>query len=178
MQKLNPKDAEKKTGKGKIPIEILFDEEESKLLGFAFGIVNQKQIAEELVQEAFSRLHQNWSDIEKPRPWLYRALRNLCISWLRRNHRKKSIENEFGESTTKEIEEPDENLLALERVGLVHKNLSELEEEDQYIIKLKYFKSLSYKEIADITGLSISNVGYRLHHIIKKLSNSLRRSGF
>ena len=62
MQKLNPKDAEKKTGKGKIPIEILFDEEESKLLGFAFGIVNQKQIAEELVQEAFSRLHQNWSD--------------------------------------------------------------------------------------------------------------------
>ena len=93
MQKLNPIDAEKKTRKGKIPIEILFDEEESKLLGFAFGIVNQKQIAEELVQEAFSRLHQNWSYIEKPRPWLYRALRNLCISWLRRNHRKKSIEN-------------------------------------------------------------------------------------
>ena len=106
------------------------------------------------------------------------CIRDSCISWLRRNHRKKSIENEFGESTTKEIEGPDENLLALERVGLVHKNLSELEEEDQYIIKLKYFKSLSYKEIADITGLSISNVGYRLHHIIKKLSNSLRRFGF
>ena len=95
----------------------------------------------------------------------------------RRNHRKKSIENEFGESTTKEIKGPDENLLALESVGLVHKYLSELEEDDQYIIKLKYFKRLSYKEIADITGLSISNVGYRLHHIIKKLSKSLRRSG-
>ena len=59
MQKLNPKDAEKKTRKGKIPIEVLFDEEESKLLGFAFGIVNQKQIAEEMVQEAFSRLLKN-----------------------------------------------------------------------------------------------------------------------
>ena len=50
MQKLNPKDAEKKTGKGKIPIEILFDDEESKLLGFASRIVGQQIAAEPALQ--------------------------------------------------------------------------------------------------------------------------------
>ena len=49
---------------------------------------------------------------------------------------EKSIENEFGESTTKEIEGPD--LLALESVGLAQIPIR----TNQYIIKLKYFQEI------------------------------------
>ena len=45
-------------------------------------------------------------------------------------------------------------------------------------MKLKYFEGLKYREIADQTGLSISNVGYRLHHILKELADQLRPLGF
>ena len=46
------------------------------------------------------------------------------------------------------------------------------------IIQLKFSQHKTYQEIADETGLTISNVGYKLHHIIKGLSDELKEEGF
>jgi RNA polymerase sigma-70 factor (ECF subfamily) len=45
------------------------------------------------------------------------------------------------------------------------------------LIQLKYHGSLSYDDISKRTGLSVSNVGYKLHHLLKGLADSLRRMG-
>ena len=39
---------------------------------------------------------------------------------------------------------------------------------------LKYFVDLKYRDISAKTGLSVSNVGYRLHHILRELASKLR----
>ena len=46
------------------------------------------------------------------------------------------------------------------------------------IIQLKFLQHKTYQEIADETGLTTSNVGYKLHHIIKGLSDELKEEGF
>ena len=155
----------------------LFIEEECHFIQFAYGIVGQREIAEEMVQEMFYRLHEHWDEVDRPRPWAYKALRNLCISCLRDRKRKGNLENEYGELTDQENEEPDQELIRLETNGMVRLFISELTEKDQELIKLKYTEEVSYAEIARRTGLSISNVGYRLHHIIRGLSDSLKRAG-
>ena len=155
----------------------LFIEEECRFIQFAYGIVGQREIAEEMVQEMFYRLHEHWDEVDRPRPWAYKALRNLCISCLRDRKRKGNLENEYGELTDQENEEPDQELIRLETNGMVRLFISELTEKDQELIKLKYTEEVSYAEIARRTGLSISNVGYRLHHIIRGLSDSLKRAG-
>ena len=43
--------------------------------------------------------------------------------------------------------------------------------------KLKVYEEKSYKEIGEITGLSTGNVGYILHHAMKKLAKELRKEG-
>ena len=63
-------------------IEQLFEQEESPLLGFAYRFVRRREIAEELVQEAFLRIHRHWSEVQNPRAWIYRATRNLCLTWI------------------------------------------------------------------------------------------------
>jgi RNA polymerase sigma-70 factor (ECF subfamily) len=53
----------------------------------------------------------------------------------------------------------------------------ELDETDRQLVKLKYFEGLKYRDISVQTGLSVSNVGYRLHHILKELASKLRPLG-
>jgi RNA polymerase sigma-70 factor (ECF subfamily) len=96
---------------------------------------------------------------------------------LRDRKSKGNLENEYGELAARANEEPDQELIRLETNGMVRLFISELTEKDQELINLKYTEVISYAEIAKRTGLSISNVGYRLHHIVRSLSDSLRRAG-
>jgi RNA polymerase sigma-70 factor (ECF subfamily) len=65
----------------------------------------------------------------------------------------------------------------MEAVGLVRLLMAELPPEDRRLILLKYQSELKYSEISARTGLSVSHVGYKLHHLLKQMAEALRRSG-
>ena len=65
----------------------------------------------------------------------------------------------------------------MEAAGTLRLILEELSEADRQLVNLKYFESLKYRDISERTGLSISNVGYRLHHILKELAQKLDQLG-
>ncbi len=153
----------------------LFETEEGPLLHFALGLVGRRSVAEELVQEAFLRLHPVWAEVENPRAWLYRSLRNLALNHLR-DHRRESPLTPDAESPH-EAELPAEEMGRKEAVGVVRMLLAELPAEDRDLIRLKYQEDLKYQEIARRTGLNAGNVGYKLHHLLKGLADALRRAG-
>ena len=152
----------------------LFRSEESGLLRFAIGLVGRRSVAEELVQEAFLRLHPVWSEVENPRAWLYRSLRNLALNHLRDRPKESGSP---AETVPSEESPPPEVLGRHEAVGTVRLLLAELPPEDRRIVHLKYHDNLKYREISQRTGLSVGNVGYRLHHLLKELADGLRRAG-
>jgi RNA polymerase sigma-70 factor (ECF subfamily) len=155
-------------------IGVLFEAEESGLLHYAIGLVGRRMVAEELVQETFLRLHKIWTEVENPRGWIYRSLRNLALNHLR-DHPK---EAELTEETAQSAESlPVEALGRNEAVGMVRLLLAEMPESDRSLIQLKYHDDLQYTEISKRTGLSVGNVGYRLHHVLKALAENLRRAG-
>lgn len=163
-------------------LEALFAAEETPLLRFAFGIVRRRAVAEEMVQEAFLRLHRHWDEVEKPRPWIYRAVRNLCLTHLRDHARETDLDG--GEEGVGGADRhpgdtlfPDEVLGRMEAVGMVRLLLAELDEKDRKLIQLKYVEGRSYADIGKATGLSVGNVGYKLHHLLKGLAVSLRQAG-
>ena len=152
----------------------LFEAEESGLLRFAIGLVGRRMVAEELVQETFLRLHQIWSQVENPRAWLYRSLRNLALNHLR--DRKPETELQPDAHAAPE-NPPDQELGQMEAVGMVRLLLAELPDDDRQLVRLKYTEGLKYEQIARRTGLSVGNVGYKLHHLLKGLADALRRAG-
>ena len=155
-------------------IGALFESEESRLLHYAVGLVGRRMVAEELVQETFLRLHKIWSEVENPRGWLYRSLRNLALNHLRDHPKEAELTEEKFQSSEKL---PPETLGRNEAVGMVRLLLAEMPESDSALIRLKYHEGLQYTEISKRTGLSVSNVGYRLHHLLKALAENLRRAG-
>ena len=152
----------------------VFEAEESGLLRFALGIVRRRDIAEELVQETFLRLHQVWGQIENPRAWLYRSLRNLALNHLRDRPNEAELQED---AVPHDARLPADELARGEAVGLVRLLLAELPPEDRDLIRLKYHDDLKYHEISRRTGLTAGNVGYRLHHLLKSLADRLRTAG-
>lgn len=152
----------------------LFTAEESSLLRFAYGFVGRREVAEELVQDAFLRLHQHWDEVDNPRAWLFRSIRNLALNHIRDHSREREMpEAEFEGGG----EMPGELLGRLEALGMMRLLLAELAPEDRQLIELKYHENLKYHEISARTGLSVGNIGYKLHHLLKGLAETLRRAG-
>ncbi len=153
----------------------LFEEEEGPLLQFAVGLVRRRSVAEDLVQEAFLRLHPLWAEVDNPRAWLYRCIRNLALNHLRDHRRETELEDEGAHPEDGAL--PVEAMGQQEAVGMVRMFLAELPEEDRDLIRFKYHDDLKYHEISRRTGMNTGTVGYKLHHLLKGLADALRNAG-
>jgi RNA polymerase sigma factor (sigma-70 family) len=153
----------------------VFEAEESPLLRYAHGLLGQRETAEDIVQDAFVKLQKHWEEVAHPRAWLFRCTRNLALSHIRDHKRETPIADgqEFQDTTN----DPGQSLDKLEALGTLQLLVAELHEDDRNLISLKYHDGLKYDQISQRTGLSVGNVGYRLHHALKNLADSLRRLG-
>lgn len=164
-------------------IEQLFAALESPLLSYAFRLAGDLGVAEDLVQEAFMKLHEQFEDVREPRRWLYRTVHNQAL-----NHRRKmgkiiSLEivaaaGEPGNGDAADAQSlPDEEIQRWEGIGLVRLSLETLDERSRELVRLKFEENLSYKEISARTGLKVGHVGYLLHHALKEMAEELAKNG-
>jgi RNA polymerase sigma-70 factor (ECF subfamily) len=164
-------------------IEELFAALESPLLGYALRYTGELALAEDVVQEAFMKLHAQFASVEKPRPWLYRTVHNLALNQRRAAGKTVSLdqaseeENSAAADTADPALPPDEQIIRLEGIGLVRISLEALDERSRELVRLKFNEELSYKDIAARTGLTTGNVGFILHHALKTIANELAKTG-
>ena len=164
-------------------IEELFAALESPLLSYTLRLVGELTVAEDIVQEAFMRLHAQFEKVHQPRRWLYRTAHNLALNQRRQTAKivQLDLPPQQGAPASPETADPqplpDEQIARWEGIGLVRLSLQTLDDRSQELVRLKFNDGLSYKEIAERTGLSIGNVGYILHHAIKAIAEELARNG-
>lgn len=164
-------------------IEELFVALESPLLSYALRLMGERTMAEDLVQEAFMRLHEQFEKVLEPRRWLYRTVHNLALNQRRRAGKTIPLYGMTAEGVEPGLEAtdpqplPDEQIARWEGIGLVRLRLQGLDQRGQELIRLKFMEGLSYKEISARTGLTTGHVGYLLHHAIKAVADELAKNG-
>jgi RNA polymerase sigma-70 factor (ECF subfamily) len=164
-------------------IEELFSALESPLLNYALRLVGQVSIAEDMVQEAFMRLHGQFDQVREPRRWLYRTVHNLALNQRRDAAKIVPLPLGGGEGASGAGEAmdpqplPDEQIARMEGIGLVRLSLETLDERSREVVRLKFNEDLSYKEISARTGLGVGHVGYLLHHALKAIAEELAKNG-
>lgn len=164
---------------GELTLRSVFDRQEQRLLRYAFSMTRRRAIAEEIVQDVFLQLHQHWSEIDSPEAWLVRCTRNRCLDYLRRSQREvlqehPETENPMSESwNTTSVTLPDTRLIRGEAIAALKDSIRQLPELDRKLIELKYFEGLKYREISERTGLTVTNVGFRLHRLLKDMASQL-----
>ena len=164
-------------------IEELFAALEAPLLSYAFRLVGELSVAEDMVQEAFMKLHVQFDEVREPRRWLYRTVHNLALNHRRDASKIVPLNPVQGENGSEGVESadpqplPDEQIVRLESIGQVRLSLETLDDRSRELIRLKFNDELSYKEISARTGLSMGNVGYLLHHALKAIADELAKNG-
>ena len=159
-----------------------FEKLERPLMIYAYQTLNDREEAMDMVQEAFKRFFIEEKKVREPKAWLYRTTRNLCISHLRKHGRLSIIGEEeqmdfFDDSGVKE-DDPAKKMEKKEARGRVRHAISMLPDDLRELIKMKFDQKMSYKEISKKSGLSVSNVGYKLHNVIKDLAVEMKAEGF
>ena len=163
-------------------IEEVFAALESPLLAYARRLLGDFGVAEDVVQDAFMKLHSQFQQVRTPQPWLYRTVHNLAVDHQRRSSRivlvgdRSENEDAPANDATDSQPLPDEQIARWEGIGLVRLVLETLDERSRELVRLRFEEDLSYKEIAERTGLTVGNVGYILHHALKAMAIELEKT--
>jgi RNA polymerase sigma factor (sigma-70 family) len=142
---------------------------EKSLLRFAATIVGP-DAAKDVVQDTFLELcRANRETVEGHlASWLFTVCRNRALS-LKRGTKRLTNDEEKVMGVASVEKGPHAELEQKETGQTVSALLKELPERSREVVALKFAGGLSYKEIADVTGLSVSNVGVILHEALTKV---------
>jgi RNA polymerase sigma-70 factor (ECF subfamily) len=131
----------------------------------ALGFVHNQQDALDVSQDAFIKAFRKIKmfDTSKPFfPWFYRLMRNLCIDHLKKKQRLKEIP--LDDIPVLSSEKEDRELKKA-----LWKGIEELPFEQREVVILRYFRQLSYAEIAELIGKPLGTVMSSLFYAKKKL---------
>lgn len=140
------------------------------LIAYAARLLNGSvDRGRDVAQETFLRLcRQPREDVEDRLPeWLFAVCRNLAIDIRRKDGRMTALPDTF--ERTDPAPRPAERLEQSESAAHILRLIDALPENQQDVIVLKFQHGLSYKEIAGVTRLSVSNVGFLIHTGLKTL---------
>ena len=144
---------------------------ERPLVAYARRITGDLESAREVVQETFLRLLQQERDSldDHLAPWLFTVCRRLALDAWRKERRamRPNLDPPGVSSEPEWVVERDEDTEGMLAA------LAELPTRQQEALRLRFEAGLSYREIADVTGWSVSNVGYLLHVALKRLRSEM-----
>lgn len=139
------------------------------------GYCKNRAAHEDLVQEIILQLWLSFKTFKggvKHSTWIYRIALNTAISFYRKGQNEQAISSEFlpqHEHVLIESEKKEED----PNIQLLYDFIHELKEIDRALILL-YLDGLSHKQIAEIIGLSPTNVGTKINRIKKTLTNKFQ----
>ena len=157
------------------------------VMNFIFGTLRDEIEAEDVAQNTFVQVWKSRARYERTAKfstWLFTIARNLCLNEIRRRsrHPAESLEETFGENDDqpsrqfedKNIALATENVLHGELAKKIEEALAELPENQRTAILLCRRDEVSYEEIAEILGCSLSATKSIIHRGRETLKEKLK----
>ena len=140
---------------------------EGPLMRYACRLVGDLEQARDIVQETFLRLcRETQANLDGHlTPWLYRVCRSRALDLKRKEGRMRELAEDVASPFVSHEPLPDYR----DDHAAVTRWLSTLPTNQQEVVRLKFQGGLTYKEISEVTNLTVTNVGFLLHTAIKTL---------
>jgi RNA polymerase sigma factor (sigma-70 family) len=156
-------------------IRSILDRYEGPLTRYALRITGDLESARDVVQETFLRLcSENRAKVDGYLPqWLFTVCHNRAMDVRRKERRMQAASADGIRACESDDRDPAKIAERQEGAGRAVQLLALLPENQQEVIRLRFQNGLSYKEIAGVTKLSVSNVGYLIHTAIRTIREKL-----
>jgi len=159
-------------------LEVLLHRHKRKLFSYINTMVKDRQKAEDLFQDTFIKVIDQiksgrYKEQERFLPWLYRIAHNLVIDTLRKD--KKMIMERANEKydPLEHIQAHDTSIEdKINQVGnayLLRMLIKQLPDNQQEVLIMRHYSDMSFKEIADVTNVSINTALGRMRYALINL---------
>lgn len=159
-------------------LEILIDRHNRRIFNFIYSKVFDREITEDIFQDTFIKVIRTlkmgkYNEEGKFLPWVMRIAHNLVIDHYRKSNRMPRYEGspEFHVFSVLQDEKLNaEKQLIRDQIDLdLNTMVGKLPEEQQEVIQLRMFQNMSFKEIAEKTGVSINTALGRMRYALINL---------
>lgn len=145
-------------------IEQLFNDNYQRLFYYAYDLTNDEEVSKDLVNESFASLLEKIDELKEDHldGYLFVSIRNRCFSYLEKQRREDRYRDYCMTTFTEEDEEYWKTME--DRIKEMNEEIEQMPERTQFILKQCYFEDHSYKEVANMLGITSDGVK---HHIVK-----------
>jgi RNA polymerase sigma-70 factor (ECF subfamily) len=147
------------------------------LLAFSIGFIRKREIAEEIVSDAFVALwHQRFqiTEIKDLKAYLYILVRNASISHLRKVNNRREISLETLEDYyTLPITGPETDDITEEILNQINQAIDQLPPKCKIVFTLAKVQGMKYKEISEVLGISVKTINNHIANALVHISQAL-----
>jgi RNA polymerase sigma-70 factor (ECF subfamily) len=167
-------------------ISQLIELHRKKVFDYVLMMVKDGDIADDIVQETFIKVvrfidERRYTDNGRFLSWVMRIAHNQVIDYFRQNkHENKITESDAGfdllgtvKFSNKTIED---DIVADQIKEDVRRLIEHLPDEQREVVKMRYYEDLSFKEIADQTGVSINTALGRMRYALINLRKMIKEN--
>lgn len=145
----------------------------------AYRILNSREDAEEIAQDAFLQVFKNVNSFNfeaKFTTWFYRIVFNAALMQKRKNRIfTEDISESSQASLVSNLSDSSEDIRKNERQRAIRQAMQQLQADDVLLITLFYLQEQSLEEIAAITQISADTAKVKIHRARKRLAEEMKK---
>lgn len=159
-------------------LEVLINRHKNRVYTAIYMFVRDKYLAEDIFQDTFIKVVEslrsgNYKEEGKFLPWVMRISHNLCIDYFRKVKRKPSVVDSDGFDIFEILkfsgENAEEAMIKNQAKSKVKSLINQLPDEQKEVVVLRHYAEMSFKEIANMTGVSINTALGRMRYALINL---------
>lgn len=167
--------------------DCLLKRHENRIFSFIYSYVRDNDIADDIFQETFVKAittikQGRYNESGRFIAWLSRIAHNLIIDYFRQVKSDNTVSSDTTDGlllNKKELSEGtiEDSIVASQIQDDVRKLVEALPESQREVLEMRYYKDMSFKEIADATGVSINTALGRMRYAILNMRRLAETNG-
>lgn len=159
-------------------LSLLIERHQSKIYGFIYSKVSDRDISNDIFQDTFMKVirtlkTKSYNEEGKFLPWVMRIAHNLIVDYYR-NNKKMPMQRDTEEFSIFSVIHDNNPNIESQIIGLqietdLRKLVEELPEDQKEVLVMRMYQDLSFKEISDLTGVSINTALGRMRYALMNL---------
>ena len=159
-------------------LSILINRHQSKIYGFIYSKLSDRDMADDIFQDTFIKViktlkSNSYNEEGKFLPWVMRISHNLIIDYYRKNKKmpmfRETEDFSIFSIMSDNVPNIESQLITSQVESDLRKLIEELPEDQKEVLVMRMYQDLSFKEISELTGVSINTALGRMRYAIMNL---------